>query len=128
MPRSESSVPVVERVRDHRARLRAQGLRPIQIWVPDVRSPAFVAQAHAQSLGARLAANAVPLDKISMTKALIFNDYLDASMALVFLSLVGIILVCAFRSWITPGRAVSIPASESERPAIPEENGPLRCC
>jgi hypothetical protein len=24
-------------------------MRPIQIWVPDVRSPAFVAQAHEQS-------------------------------------------------------------------------------
>ncbi|MGH9153158.1 MAG: antitoxin MazE family protein [Acidimicrobiales bacterium] len=37
------------RVRDHRARLRAQGLRPIQIWVPDVRSPEFTAEAHRQS-------------------------------------------------------------------------------
>jgi Protein of unknown function (DUF3018) len=25
-------------------------LRPIQIWVPDVRSPAFAAEAHRQSL------------------------------------------------------------------------------
>jgi len=25
-------------------------LRPIQIWVPDVRSPAFKAEAHRQSL------------------------------------------------------------------------------
>jgi hypothetical protein len=25
-------------------------LRPIQIWVPDVRSPAFTAEAHRQSL------------------------------------------------------------------------------
>ena len=32
------------------ARLRAQGLRPIQIWVPDVRAPAFRAEAHRQSL------------------------------------------------------------------------------
>ncbi len=38
-----------ERVREHRARLRAQGLRPIQIWVPDVRAPEFVAAAHQQS-------------------------------------------------------------------------------
>lgn len=38
-----------EKVREHRARLRAQGLRPIQIWVPDVRSPAFVSEAHRQS-------------------------------------------------------------------------------
>ena len=30
-------------------RLRQQGLRPIQIWVPDVSSPAFAKQAHRQS-------------------------------------------------------------------------------
>lgn len=39
-----------ERVREHRARLRAQGLRPVQIWVPDVRAPEFVAAAHRQSV------------------------------------------------------------------------------
>ena len=38
------------KVGEHRARLRAQGLRPIQIWVPDVRSPAFRQSAHLQSL------------------------------------------------------------------------------
>lgn len=38
-----------ERVRTHRARLRAQGLRPIQIWVPDVTSPEFTREAHRQS-------------------------------------------------------------------------------
>lgn len=39
-----------EKVRAHRERLRKQGLRPIQIWVPDVRSPGFAAEAHRQSL------------------------------------------------------------------------------
>jgi hypothetical protein len=39
-----------DKVRAHRERLRKQGLRPIQIWVPDVRSPAFAAEAHRQSL------------------------------------------------------------------------------
>ncbi len=39
-----------DKVRAHRARLRRQGLRPIQIWVPDVRSPAFAAEARRQSL------------------------------------------------------------------------------
>jgi len=39
-----------EKVREYRERLRRQGLRPIQIWVPDVRSPAFAAEAHRQSL------------------------------------------------------------------------------
>ena len=38
-----------ERVRAHRARLRALGLRPVQIWVPDTRSPEFAAEAHRQS-------------------------------------------------------------------------------
>lgn len=42
--------PSRERVRAHRDRLRQQGLRPIQIWVPDARSPAFAAEAHRQSL------------------------------------------------------------------------------
>ena len=39
-----------EKVRAHRERLRAQGLRPIQIWVPDVRAPGFLAEARRQSL------------------------------------------------------------------------------
>jgi len=30
--------------------LREGGLRPVQIWVPDVRSPRFAAEAHRQSL------------------------------------------------------------------------------
>lgn len=38
-----------ERVRQHRDRLRRQGLRPVQIWVPDVRAPEFIAEAHRQS-------------------------------------------------------------------------------
>ena len=38
-----------EKVSAHRARLRAQGLRPIQIWVPDTRAPAFAQAARRQS-------------------------------------------------------------------------------
>ena len=38
-----------EKVRAYRERLRRQGLRPIQIWVPDTRSPQFQAEAHRQS-------------------------------------------------------------------------------
>ncbi len=39
-----------EKVAAHRKRLRRQGLRPIQIWVPDMRSPDFASEAHRQSL------------------------------------------------------------------------------
>ena len=38
------------KVREHRERLRGQGLRPIQIWVPDVRASAFRLEARRQSL------------------------------------------------------------------------------
>lgn len=50
MAKSKGSKPSRDKVRAHRERLRWQGLRPIQIWVPDVRSPAFAAEAHRQSL------------------------------------------------------------------------------
>jgi len=43
---------VRRRVADHRERLRRQGLRPVQIWVPDVRAPGFAAEAHRQSASA----------------------------------------------------------------------------
>ena len=46
-PRRRSSR---DRVRAYRDRLRKQGLRPIQLWVPDTRSPDFAAEAHRQSL------------------------------------------------------------------------------
>jgi len=39
-----------DRVRAYRAELRRRGLRPIQIWVPDVDSPEFIAEARRQSL------------------------------------------------------------------------------
>ena len=47
-----ASTPKPSRVKvgEHRARLRAQGLRPIQIWVPDMRAPSFRAEARRQSL------------------------------------------------------------------------------
>jgi len=32
-----------QKVQAHRDRLRGQGLRPIQVWVPDTRSPKFAA-------------------------------------------------------------------------------------
>jgi len=31
-------------VQHHRARLRARGLRPVQLWLPDTSTPKFAAQ------------------------------------------------------------------------------------
>jgi antidote-toxin recognition MazE-like antitoxin len=44
------SESIRDKVRAHRRHLRQQGLRPIQIWVPDMRSPSFAAEARRQSL------------------------------------------------------------------------------
>jgi DNA-binding LacI/PurR family transcriptional regulator len=49
MATPEKRSTVSERVGNYRQRLRRQGLRPVQIWVPDVRSPEFAAEAHRQS-------------------------------------------------------------------------------
>jgi len=39
---------VNNRVKKHRGALRAAGLRPIQIWVPDTRQPGFAEEARRQ--------------------------------------------------------------------------------
>lgn len=44
------SVTVSDRVNKHRASLRAAGLRPIQIWVPDTRLAGFAEECRRQSL------------------------------------------------------------------------------
>jgi len=38
-----------ERVQKHRVGLRASGLRPVQIWVPDTRRPDFADECRRQS-------------------------------------------------------------------------------
>ncbi|MBN9494459.1 antitoxin MazE family protein [bacterium] len=39
-----------ERAREFRARKRREGMRLLQIWVPDAHSPEFAAEAHRQSV------------------------------------------------------------------------------
>jgi hypothetical protein len=45
MPSIHESTGKVAR---HRERMRAAGLRPVQFWVPDTRSPEFAAQVRQQ--------------------------------------------------------------------------------
>lgn len=43
MPRStRHSIPPPKRMANYRRRMRAAGLRPVQIWIADTRSPDFV--------------------------------------------------------------------------------------
>ena len=58
MATASSAKPPRIKVREHRERLRAQGLRPIQIWAPDVRAPSFRSEAHRQSLAVAASAHA----------------------------------------------------------------------
>lgn len=58
MPAGSRRVSPRSKVEAYRARLREQGLRPVQVWVPDTRSPAFAAEAHRQSLAVARSAQA----------------------------------------------------------------------
>ncbi len=40
--------PTTERVRQTRDRLRAAGLRPVQVWLPDTRAPGFAEKVRRQ--------------------------------------------------------------------------------
>ncbi len=65
------STPVSQRVRKRRDALRAAGLRPVQIWVPDTRSPDFAGECRRQ---ARLVAVADAADRD-------LEGFLDAALA-----------------------------------------------
>ena len=58
------------KVSAHRARLRAQGLRPIQIWVPDTRSPAFAKEARRQARA--IARSAQEVDDLAFVELISF--------------------------------------------------------
>ncbi len=58
MAQIRDAKPTKLKVQEHRDRLRAQGLRPIQIWVPDVRASSFRSEAHRQSLAVAASAHA----------------------------------------------------------------------
>ena len=50
MPRSDQSpVPPPKRMASYRHRMRAAGLRPVQIWVPDTRAPGFAEMCQRQA-------------------------------------------------------------------------------
>ena len=63
--------PVGQRVRKRRDALRAAGLRPVQIWVPDARRPGFAEECPRQS---RVVAVADAADRE-------LDGFLDAALA-----------------------------------------------
>lgn len=50
MPKpSKTPTPPAKRMANYRQRMRAQGLRPVQIWMPDTKDPAFIAECRRQA-------------------------------------------------------------------------------
>jgi hypothetical protein len=45
-----ASLSSSDRVKKHRAQLKARGMRPVQVWVPDTRSARFAAECRRQSM------------------------------------------------------------------------------
>lgn len=45
------SKPAKQRMKDYRGRLRREGLRPVQIWVPDQRAEGFSEDVRSQIAG-----------------------------------------------------------------------------
>lgn len=70
MTSSSSRTSARDKVSDERQRLRAQGFRPVQVWVPDTRSEAFRAEAGRQSRAVARSADATEdqtfIDSISV--------------------------------------------------------------
>lgn len=63
--------PVSERVQKRRDAMRAAGLRPVQIWVPDTRRPGFAEECRRQ---ARIIAAAESADED-------LANFMDAALA-----------------------------------------------
>ena len=72
MAAAKDESTVTGRVRNYRKRMRERGMRPIQIWVADVRTPEFAAEAHQQS--AAVAASAYAAEDQAYIDALSLDD------------------------------------------------------
>lgn len=70
--------PVALRVKKNRDAMRAAGLRPIQIWVPDTRHPNFLKEAKRQSILAAKADRAdLSLSKMAEQAAALASDWTE---------------------------------------------------
>ena len=58
-----------EKTAKYRERMRAQGLRPIQIWVPDVRSRTVAEEVRRQSLRVSRKDESDLMDELDMSAA-----------------------------------------------------------
>ncbi len=65
---TSSRAQMRKKVRSHRARLKEKGLRPVQVWLPDVRTASFRAAARKQARA--IAASTGEADDIAFVEAI----------------------------------------------------------
>jgi hypothetical protein len=70
-----TQTPNARRVERRREKLRAQGLRPVQIWVPDTRHPGFAEEARRQG---KLVGASYSEDELEFWERIAEEDLADA--------------------------------------------------
>jgi len=90
-------------------------------------SPRLGFLAHAKQLQEQLASGTLAADKVATAPTLIFNDYLDATLAMVFIALVLVILFEAVRCWLNPQNRVPRD-NDTCAPSSTSTDSPMRCC
>jgi carbon starvation protein len=78
--------------------------------------------AHANSLSLKIAQGALTPVELKTTNALIFNDYLDATLGGIFMVLVAVIVFESIRAWFSVKNDPDATERESS------DNPPMRCC
>ena len=63
------ALSTLEKAAKYRERLRAQGLRPVQIWVPDTRSKTLAEEVRRQSLRVSQKDESDLMDELDMAAA-----------------------------------------------------------
>jgi carbon starvation protein len=84
--------------------------------------------AHAQALEHKIAAGGLAAAEVVKTRTLMFNDYLDAVVALVFMALVITVVAAAVMSWLRPLPPSAVPQAAPAAAGGETGDNPMRCC
>jgi carbon starvation protein len=84
---------------------------------------------HAHLLSLQISQGQITADNLLLTRTLIFNDYLDAMLAMAFLVMVTVVLVLAVKAWfnkLTPNDFLGQDVDGAK--TLAQDSMPNRCC